>query len=132
MPKLPIITKRTSEETKISGKAKSLVDTLVATGCTITEASKLAGYKGNSARVSASRMLRKPEVQAYMMQEINRSLGLNSAKASAKLVALSQGAKSEYVQLEASKDILDRAGFKAPEKHQHLVGGDFSINIDLS
>ena len=90
MPKLPIMTKRTSEETKISGKAKSLVDTLVATGCTITEASKLAGYKGNSARVSASRMLRKPEVQAYMMQEINRSLGLNSAKASAKLVALSQ------------------------------------------
>jgi len=126
------MTKRTSEETKISGKAKSLVDTLVATGCTITEASKLAGYKGNSSRVSASRMLRKPEVQAYMMQEINRSLGLNSAKASAKLVALSQGAKSEYVQLEASRDILDRAGFKAPEKHQHLVGGDFKINIDLS
>ena len=126
------MTKRTSEETKISGKAKSLVDTLVATGCTITEASKLAGYKGNSSRVSASRMLRKPEVQAYMMQEINRSLGLNSAKASAKLVALSQGAKSEYVQLEASRDILDRAGFKAPEKHQHLVGGDFKINIDLT
>jgi len=132
MPKLPIMTKHSSEKTQISDKAKSLVDTLVATGCTITEASKLAGYKGNSARVSASRMLRKPEVQAYMMQEINRSLGLNSAKASAKLVALSQGAKSEYVQLEASKDILDRAGFKAPEKHQHLVGGDFSINIDLT
>ena len=128
--KLPM--KRTIDDAKISSKAKLLVDTLVASGCTITEASKLAGYKGNSARVSASRMLRKPEVQAYMMQEINRSLGLNSAKASAKLVALSQGAKSEYVQLEASKDILDRAGFKAPEKHQHLVGGDFSINIDLS
>ena len=128
--KLPM--KHITDNAKISSKAKSLVDTLVATGCTITEASKLAGYKGNSARVSASRMLRKPEVQAYMMQEINRSLGLNSAKASAKLVALSQGAKSEYVQLEASKDILDRAGFKAPEKHQHLVGGDFSINIDLS
>ena len=121
-----------SKKDGLTYKQRALVDTLVATGCTITEASKLAGYKGNSARVSASRMLRKPEVQAYMMQEINRSLGLNSAKASAKLVALSQGAKSEYVQLEASKDILDRAGFKAPEKHQHLVGGDFSINIDLS
>ena len=126
------MTKRTSEETKISGKAKSLVDTLVATGCTITEASKLAGYKGNSSRVSASKMLRKPEVQAYMMSEIQRSFGLSSAKASARLLSLSQGAKSEYVQLEASKDILDRAGFKAPEKHQHLVGGNFSINIDLS
>lgn len=77
-------------------------------------------------------MLRKPEVQAYMMSEIQRSFGLSSAKASARLLSLSQGAKSEYVQLEASKDILDRAGFKAPEKHQHLVGGNFSINIDLS
>ena len=132
MPKLPIMTKHSSEKTQISGKAKSLVDTLVATGCTITEASKLAGYKGNYARVSASRMLRKPEVQAYMMQEIQRGFGLNSAKASAKLVALSQGAKSEYVQLEASKDILDRGGFKAPDKHMHLLSGDFKVNIDLS
>lgn len=130
IPKLVQSTKSSAPE--ITGKAKLLVDTLVASGCTITEASKVAGYKGNSARVSASRMLRKPEVQQYMMQEIQRSMGLNSAKASAKLVSLSQGAKSEYVQLEASKDILDRAGFKAPEKHQHLVGGDFSINIDLS
>ena len=94
----------------ISAKAKKLVDTLVATGCTTTEASKLAGYKGNSSRVSASKMLRKPEVQAYMMSEIQRSFGLSSAKASARLLSLSQGAKSEYVQLEASKDILDRAG----------------------
>ena len=45
MPKLPIITKHSSEKTQISGKAKSLVDTLVATGCTITEASKVAGTK---------------------------------------------------------------------------------------
>ena len=121
-----------TKRVQLTGKAKLLVDTLVSSGCTITEASELAGYKGNSARVSASRMLRKPEVQQYMAQEIQRSLGIHSAKASAKLLTLSQGARSEYVQLEASKDILDRAGFKAPEKHQHLVGGDFHINIDLS
>ena len=132
MPKLPIMTKRTSEETKISGKAKSLVDTLVATGCTITEASKLAGYKGNSSRVSASKMLRKPEVQAYMMSEIQRSFGLSSAKASARLLSLSQGAKSEYVQLEASKDILDRAGYKPIEKSMNLVAGTIQVSIDLT
>ena len=116
----------------ISAKAKKLVDTLVATGCTITEASKLAGYKGNSSRVSASKMLRKPEVQAYMMSEIQRSFGLSSAKASARLLSLSQGAKSEYVQLEASKDILDRAGFKPPDRHMHLHAGDIAVQIDLS
>ena len=116
----------------ISSKAKLLVDTLVATGCTITKASKIAGYKGNSARVSASKMLRTPKVQQYMNQEIQRTLGLSATKASSTLLKLCTDAKSEYVQLEASKDILDRAGFKAPDKHQHLVKGDFSINIDLS
>ena len=49
-----------------------------------------------------------------------------------KMVNLSGGAKSEYVQLEASKDILDRAGFKPPERTQHLLDGDIKISIDLS
>jgi hypothetical protein len=128
--KLPTIGKTTGR--RISAKAKKLVDTLVSSGCTITEASKVAGYQGNSARVSASKMLRKPEVQTYMAQEVQRAFGLSSARAGVKLLALSQGARSEYVQLEASNSILDRAGFKAPEKHQHLVAGDFTINIDLT
>jgi len=117
---------------EISKRAKELVDILVSKGCTITEASKLAGYKGNSARVSASKMLRKPEVQEYYLQEVRRKITMGSSKAINKLMCLSAGAKSEYVQLEASKDILDRSGFKAPEKHQHLVAGELSINIDLS
>ena len=119
------------ETNHITPKAKKLVDTLVSTGCTITEASKLAGYKGNSSRVSASRMLRNPKVQQYMFEQIQHNLGMSAVKAQSRLLDLCSGAKSEYVQLEASKDILDRAGFKAPDKHQHMVKGDFSINIDL-
>jgi len=45
---------------------------------------------------------------------------------------LARGAKSEYVQLEASKDILDRAGFKPPDRHMHLHAGDIAVQIDLS
>ena len=37
-----------------------------------------------------------------------------------------------YEELEASKDILDRAGFKAPDKHLHLHKGDIKVSIDLS
>jgi hypothetical protein len=51
--------------------------------------------------------------------------------AAARMLKLSQSAKSEYVQLEASKDILDRAGFKPPERHQHQVQGDIKVSIDL-
>jgi len=117
---------------EISKRAKDLVDILVSKGCTITEASKLAGYKGNSARVSASKMLRKPEVQEYYLQEVRRKITMGSSGAINKLMSLSTDAKSEYVQLEASKDILDRAGFKAPDKHQHLIAGNFSVKIDLT
>jgi phage terminase small subunit len=108
------------------------VDTLVATGCSIKKASEVAGYaKGESGRVSASKALKNPNVQAYLMLQVSESIGLNATKASHRLLQLSQDAKSEYVQLEASKDILDRAGFKAPDKHQHLVAGDIKVNISL-
>ena len=109
-----------------------LVDTLVATGCTIPEASQIAGYaKGDSGRVSASKALRTHKVQQYMQSLVMNSIGLNATKASIRLMQLSESAKSEYVQLEASKDILDRAGYKAPDKHMHLHAGDIKVSIDL-
>ena len=56
----------------LTEKQRALVDTIVATGCSITEAAKTAGYSTNvskdSARVSASRTLRLPKVQQYMQQ----------------------------------------------------------------
>jgi hypothetical protein len=67
-----------------------------------------------------------------MMQRVAETMGLNATTAAARLVQLAQGAKSEYVQLEASKDILDRAGFKAPERHMHMHAGDITVSIDLS
>jgi len=118
---------------KLTEKQYALVDTLVAEGCSITEAAGKAGYaEGESGRVSASRALRQPHVQAYMMQRVGETLGINATTAAARLVRLATGAKSEYVQLEASKDILDRAGFKAPDKHMHLHSGDIKVSIDLS
>jgi len=117
----------------ITDKQARLVDTLVATGCSIKDAAHEAGYaSGDSGRVTASKALRLPHVQSYMMQRVAETLGLNATTAAARLVRLAQGAKSEYVQLEASKDILDRAGFKAPERHMHLHAGDISVQIDLS
>ena len=128
-------TRGVSDMTKLvslTEKQRRLVDTLVATGCSIKEASHIAGYaKGEAGRVSASKALKTVHVQQYMMQSIAESIGLNATLASSKLVKLAQGAKSEYVQLEASRDILDRAGFKAPDKHQHLVGGDIKVSISL-
>tara|TARA_R110002020_G_scaffold73546_1_gene188678 strand:- start:678 stop:1052 length:375 start_codon:yes stop_codon:yes gene_type:complete len=118
---------------ELTAKQILLVDTLVATGCSIKEASQIAGYaKGESGRVSASKALRTHKVQAYMQSLVMNSIGLNATKASVRLMQLSDSAKSEYVQLEASKDILDRAGYKAPDKHMHLHAGDIKVSIDLA
>lgn len=117
----------------LTSKQTALVDTLVATGCSITHAAKAAGYAaGESGRVSASKALKLPHVQQYMMQRVGEAIGLNATIAAAKVLELSQGARSEYVQLEASKDILDRAGYKAADKHMHLHAGEISVSIDLS
>ncbi len=118
--------------TKLTSKQTALVDTLVAEGCTIKDAAGKAGYaEGEAGRVTASKALRLPHVQQYMMSRIGESLGLNATTAAAKLLGLARGAKSEYVQLEASKDILDRAGFKPPDKQLHLHAGEIKVSIDL-
>ena len=120
----------------LTDKQRALVDTIVATWCSITEAAKTAGYSTNiskdSARVSASRTLRLPKVQQYMQQRVAQTLGLGAVSASKRLIELSTGAKSEYVQLEASRDILDRVGLRAPDKVSHNIQGDIKINIDLT
>jgi len=86
----------------------------------------------DSARVSASRTLRLPKVQQYMQQRVAQTLGLGAVSASKRLIELSTGARSEYVQLEASRDILDRVGLRAPDKVSHNIQGDIKINIDLT
>ena len=118
---------------KITEKQKKLVDKLVAKGCSIKQASDEAGYaKGESGRVTASKALRTPHVQQYMMQAIADNMSINATKALNKIVQLSSNAKSEYVSLEASKDLLDRAGFKAPDKVMHSHVGNVNVKIDLS
>lgn len=117
---------------KLTKKQMALVDTLVATGCTLREAASEAGYAdGESGRVSASRTIRLPHVQQYMMQRVSEQLGLNATVAASKVMQLASGAKSEYVQLQAAQDILDRAGFKPIDRSQVQMAGDIRISIDL-
>ena len=121
------------DKIRITKRQRLLVDTIVANGCSIKEASLIAGYsKGDSSRVTASKTLRLPHIQEYMQMRIRESIGINATKASHKMLELSTSAKSEYVQLEASKDILDRAGYKPVEKSMSLVQGNINVSIDLT
>lgn len=120
---------------QLTDKQKALVDTLVSEGGTIKDAALAAGYSqghgGESGRVVASKTLRLPHVQEYMRQQIMMSFGMASPKAFKRMVDLVDHANSEHVQLEASKEILNRGGFAPPKAGINLQTGEVSINIDL-
>ena len=117
---------------KLTKRQMALVDVMVAEGLKTSEAAPKAGYAdGKSGYVSAHRTLRLPHVQQYMMQRVTEQLGLNATVAAAKVMTLARGAKSEYVQLQAAQDILDRAGFKPIDRSQVQVAGDIRVSIDL-
>ena len=117
---------------KLTKRQMALVDHLVATGEPLARAAEAAGYAaGESGRVTASKTIRLPHVQQYMMQRMNETFGLSATSALATVRRLSSSAKSEYVQLEASKDLLDRAGYKPIDRSQVQIAGDIKVSIDL-
>lgn len=117
---------------KLTKRQQALVDVMVAEGLNTRDAATRAGYSdGKAGYVTAHRTLKLPHVQQYMMQRITEQLGLNATLAAAKVMNLASGAKSEYVQLQAAQDILDRAGFKPIDRSQVQVAGDIRVSIDL-
>ena len=111
---------------------QSFVDNYLANGGNGKQACITAGYSENSAHVQASKLVKLPHIQQALLKGTAEAIGLGSAKAVQKLVSLSGGAKSEYVQLEASRDLLDRAGFKAPDRADIRLDSDIKISIDLT
>jgi len=96
-------------------------------------AAEAVGYTpGTAAKNSANRLIKDPFVQRMIEERIRETLGAEYALQSLATIAkLSKGAKSEYVQLQASQDLLDRAGYKAIDRSQVQVLGDFKVSIDL-
>jgi phage terminase small subunit len=117
---------------KLTDKQTALVDTIVAKGCTIAQAAEEAGYAaGESGRVTATKTMKLANVQQYLAQRMNEEFGLSATLAAGTVRRLAMSAKSEYVQLEASKDLLDRAGYKPIDRSQVQVAGDIKVSIDL-
>ena len=109
---------------------RSFVRNFVTNGGKKGKAARGAGYAESCAGPMASRMLHNPVITQAIMAEAVTHLGTLVPAAIGKVAQLSLRAKSEYVQLTASQDILDRAGFTAPKRVD--VSGALSVTIDLS
>lgn len=76
------------------------------------------------------RTYRKQHVKDVINQRVQDQI-LDGAVSAIKKVTELVHHRSGYVALEASKDLLDRAGYKPPDRSQVAVGGEVSIKIDL-
>ena len=59
------------------------------------------------------------------------TIGLHAVPALFTVKELASNAQSEYVRLEAAKDLLNRAGYAPPDRLQTLIDGNLSVTIDL-
>jgi hypothetical protein len=97
----------------------------VAESATITDAAKIAGVT----RKTIHEWMHAPEFKARVDEHLEESiiaarhiLRRNAAAAAQQLVNLhAHGHAMHGVKLAASKDILDRVGLKATEKHEHTI-----------
>lgn len=101
---------------KLTKKEKGFADDYLETGHGVESALKNYDTEDyNTAGAIASQNLRKLKIQAYIQD--------HAEDAESKIYQLSQKAKSEMVSFIASKDIMDRAGYKPVEK---------SLNININ
>lgn len=114
----------------LTTKQLTFVAEYVASGGRKKDSAIAAGYAPASAHVEAHRLLNLPKIIKAVHELTVHRLGAALPGALATVMRLSSGAKSEYVQLEASKDLMDRAGMAAPKKV--LVGSDVRVTFDLS
>ena len=116
----------------LTDKQSKFVDNMLASNCSRTQSAIDAGYSPKSAHVEASRLCRNSNVLAALYDRTISSLSVDAVRALATVSSLSQDAKSEYVKLEASKDIMDRAGLRVVEEENSKLGNDITVKIDLS
>ena len=96
-----------------------------------TQAARDAGYSPASAAVVGHRLLRNQAVLDAIQRLTAQALGPMAPMMLKQMQHLALHARSEFVQQQAAADLLDRAGFKPPERHRIQGSGGVTIDIRL-
>jgi hypothetical protein len=95
-----------------------------------SKAARTAGYAAASANVAGARLLRQQSIQAALISYTQQALAAHAPVALGTMVGLLH-ARSEFVRQTAAADLLNRSGFKPPERHQIRGAGGVTIDIKL-
>jgi phage terminase small subunit len=127
---LPVPIPATDSGKELTAMQAAFVDAFVSNGGHREDAAIEAGYSRSTARQQAYELLAKPHVMQAIMARTMNELISHAPSAVQRLHQL-LSAKSEYVALQASQDLLNRVGLKVAERVDHRIAGDIQVNIDL-
>ena len=115
----------------LTARQQKFVDHYIENGGKLEQAAIDAGYAEAGAGNQARQLVRNPKVYTEVMRRVPDLLGRQAVPAIAVVVRLMQSAKSDYVKLEAARDILDRAGFQPAQRVDHRLDTTLSVAINL-
>jgi phage terminase small subunit len=115
----------------LTARQTKFVMHFVENGGRASQAAIAAGYSDNGAGSAAQTLLRKPHIYQELMRALPNAIGLAAVPAVAVVTRLMSSAKSDYVKLEAARDLLDRAGFQPPQRVDHRLDSTLSVSINL-
>lgn len=96
-----------------------------------TQAARQAGYALSSARKVGWALLHRVDIQSHIRNLTAIVLSSSAPIAALSMQKLALSARSEMVRQQAAADILNRTGYRPPDRHEHVVSGGVSISIDL-
>lgn len=108
---------------------EAFVEHYVQTGGKVGISATRAGY---SDRTRGSQLLRDPKVIKAIQLRMLDEIGTSAVSALGTVKKLAKSARSDYVRLEAAKDLLNRAGYVQPDRHLIRVSGDLSVSFDIA
>tara|TARA_R100000426_G_C4807448_1_gene105107 strand:- start:469 stop:903 length:435 start_codon:yes stop_codon:yes gene_type:complete len=110
---------------KVTDAQAELVHMILHNGCNPTEAADAIGRN----KAWAYNTLNKQHVIDYRQQLAMMTLGWDATQAMATMREL-LGSKSQYVRLEAAKDLMDRAGFRNDAPRTPSTAVQINFNVD--
>jgi hypothetical protein len=116
---------------ELTEKQAAFVKEYVSNGGNGKAAAIAAGYSEATAHSIAVQLKRNPLIQQAVQKEIVTQMGYAAVPALARIVQLVDGARSDYVRLEAAKDLLNRSGFQAPTRVDHRLDAGLSVTLSL-
>ena len=113
------------QHNKVTDAQADLVHMILHNGCNPTEAADAIGRN----KAWAYNTLNKQHVIEYRQQLAMMTLGWDATQAMATMREL-LGSKSQYVRLEAARDLMDRAGFRNDAPRTPSTAVQINFNVD--